>query len=104
HSKTDARGWRRVYSIASAPGGHVRFGVRLPERSSTFKRAMLSLEPGAKVTATSVGGDFVLPGDDSPVLLVAGGIGITPYVSHLAASTGRDVALVYAISTPDDLA
>jgi ferredoxin-NADP reductase len=104
HARTDARGWRRVFSIASAPGGNVRFGVRLPERSSTFKRALLSIEPGAGVTATSVGGDFVLPGDGSPVLLVAGGIGITPYVSQLAASGERDIALVYAISTPDDLA
>jgi ferredoxin-NADP reductase len=104
HAKTDARGWRRVFSIASAPGGNVRFGVRLPERSSTFKRALLELEPGTRVTATSVGGDFVLPRDGSPVLLVAGGIGITPYISQLPAGAGRDIALVYAISTSDDLA
>lgn len=104
HARTDARGWRRVFSIASAPGSSVRFGVRLPERSSTFKRALLGLEPGAKVTATSVGGDFVLPKDGAPVLLVAGGIGITPYVSQLAAGGTRDIALVYAISTADDLA
>jgi ferredoxin-NADP reductase len=104
HAKTDARGWRRVFSIASAPGSNVRFGVRLPERSSTFKKALLALEPGTKIRATSVGGDFVLPKDGSPVLLVAGGIGITPYVSQLEAKGARDVALVYAISTPDDLA
>jgi ferredoxin-NADP reductase len=109
HVKTDARGWRRVFSIASAPGGTVRVGVRLPQRPSTFKRALLELEPGARVTATSVGGDFTLPRDDAPVLLVAGGIGITPYISQLEAlrqqgSGERDVALVYAISTPDDLA
>jgi len=114
HRGTDSRGWRRVFSIAAAPGdgSRVRFGVRLPERSSSFKRALLDLEPGATVSATSVGGDFVLPRDDSPVLLVAGGIGITPYVSQLedragnaaAGEPARDVALVYAISTPDDLA
>ncbi len=104
HAKTDARGWRRVFSIASAPGSNVKFGVRLPERSSTFKKALLALEPGTKIRATSVGGDFVLPANDSPVLLVAGGIGITPYISQLAAGGARDVALVYAISTPNDLA
>ncbi|MBX3195516.1 MAG: FAD-dependent oxidoreductase [Schumannella sp.] len=114
HRGTDSRGWRRVFSIASAPGdgSRVRFGVRLPERSSSFKKALLGLEPGTTLSATSVGGDFVLPRDDSPVLLVAGGIGITPYVSQLEdraehAADGepvRDVALVYAISTPDDLA
>lgn len=106
HARTDARGWRRVFSIASAPGTNVRFGIRLPQSPSTFKRALLELQPGARISATSVGGDFVLPRDDSPLLLVAGGIGITPYVSQLQAlaGTGGDVALVYVISTPDDLA
>ena len=104
HQKPDSRGWRRVFSIASAPGPTVRFGIRLPERASSFKRALLDLEPGAMVSATSVGGDFVLPRDASPVLLVAGGIGITPYISQLEQVRDRDVALVYAISTPDDLA
>ena len=104
HAKTDTRGWRRVFSIAAAPGGNVKFGIRLPETPSSFKKALLALEPGTKVSATSVGGDFVLPKGDDPLLLVAGGIGITPYISQLESLDDRDVALVYAISTPDDLA
>jgi ferredoxin-NADP reductase len=109
HSKTDSRGWRRVFSIASAPGDLVRFGIRLPEKSSSFKRALLALEPGTKVSATSVGGDFLLPSDPArPLLLVAGGIGITPFVGHLeqaAAEPGaRDVVVVYAVSSSADLA
>lgn len=110
HPKTDARGWRRVFSVASAPtsSGVVRFGIRLPERSSTFKRALLELEPGTRVSATTIGGDFVLPGDRSrPLLFVAGGIGITPFMAHLeqaAAEGGRDIVLAYAVSSNDDLA
>lgn len=110
HPRADARGWRRVFSIASAPGdgSRVKFGIRLPESSSSFKKALLSLQPGTKVMATSVGGDFVLPRDDKPLLLVAGGIGITPYVAHLEqlrdAGDTRDVALVYAVGAKDDLA
>lgn len=109
HGKTDSRGWRRVFSIASARGEMLRFGIRLPERASSFKRALLDLEPGTTVSATSVGGDFVLPSDPGrPLLLVAGGIGITPFIGHLEelAATGdsRDVAVVYAISSLDDLA
>lgn len=109
HGKSDSRGWRRVFSIASAPGDLLRFGIRLPEKSSSFKRALLELEPGTKVSATSVGGDFLLPNDpERPLLLVAGGIGITPFVGHLeqaAAEAGdRDIAVVYAVSSNDDLA
>ena len=104
HRKPDSRGWRRVFSIAAAPGdgAPVKFGIRLPEKSSSFKKALLALEPGAKVSGTSVGGDFLLPDDDSKLLLVAGGIGITPYISQLeqlrASGAKRDVAVVYAIA------
>jgi ferredoxin-NADP reductase len=109
HGKTDARGWRRVFSIASAPGGEIRFGMRLPERSSSFKAALLALQPGAVVTGTSVGGDFLLPKDPArPLLLVAAGIGITPFVSQLEhlSATGekRDIVLLYSVATPDDIA
>jgi ferredoxin-NADP reductase len=110
HGHADVRGLRRTFSIASAPGGEVvRVGIRTAERSSSFKRALLTLEPGETVAATAVGGDFVLPRDPKiPLLLVAGGIGVTPYISQLsdleASDVGRDVVLVYSSSSADDLA
>jgi ferredoxin-NADP reductase len=111
HAKTDARGWRRSFSIASAPSesGLISFGMRVPARSSSFKRAILALEPGTVVSATSVSGDFLLPKDTAkPLLLVAAGIGITPFVSQLehASAIGekRDTVLLYSISNADDLA
>lgn len=114
HGRSDTRGWRRVFSIASAPADLLRFGIRLPEKASSFKRALLDLEPGTKVSATSVGGDFLLPRDAGrPLLLVAGGIGITPFVGHLeqaaaegaeAGAPSRDIAVVYAVASSDDLA
>jgi ferredoxin-NADP reductase len=111
HTNADPRGLRRIFSISSAPGDRdvVRFGMRVPEVSSSFKRAILELTPGDTVTATSIGGDFVLPRDTArPLLFVAGGIGITPFVSHLSqlAATGeqRDVVLVYSSSSADEVA
>ena len=101
HAKTDARGWRRVFSIASAPGAdRVRFAIRMPERTSSFKAAMLELEPGTVVTGTSVSGDFVLPKDAAkPLLLVAAGIGITPFISQLEhlTATGEKRDIVAAV-------
>jgi glycine betaine catabolism B len=110
HQGADVRGLRRTFSIASAPSHDVvKLGIRTAQRSSSFKTALLALEPGATVIATAIGGDFVLPKDTAkPVLLVAGGIGITPYVSHLAeleaSAEKRDVVLVYSSSSADDLA
>lgn len=114
HRRSDRRGARRVFSIASAAGDTIRIGVRSTEPVSSFKRRLLALEPGSRLAATSVGGDFVLPRDPgTPLLLVAGGIGITPFIGHLAelAAEARerdaaapDVVVVYAVSANAELA
>ncbi|HWH25232.1 MAG TPA: hypothetical protein VNT53_01125 [Pseudolysinimonas sp.] len=111
HARSDARGGRRVFSIASAPGDGSRLTVatRVTTPPSTFKRRLLDLQPGDRVAATSVGGDFVLPANSAhPLLLVAGGIGITPFISQLVhlreSGDTRDVVLLYAVSTADDVA
>jgi glycine betaine catabolism B len=100
--RSDGRGSRRVFSLVSAPGEEqITITTRIPERSSSYKKALAALEPGATVRATGVAGDFLLPrSTDRKVALVAGGIGITPFVSQLRdlARTGaeRDVTVVYA--------
>jgi len=106
HRKADFRGNRRYFSISSAPSadGPITFAITVPSSSSSFKKALLDLEPGAMVHGTGVHGDFLLPTDvTDPLLLVAGGIGITPFASQLgyAAERGekRDVTVVYATST-----
>lgn len=109
HAKADLRGQRRIFSISSAPtpDGPVTLGVKVSERSSSFKTAMLALNEGDSMRATSVGGDFLLPRDTStPVLLVAGGIGITPFASQLShtANADRDIVVVYSVSAGEELA
>ena len=110
HRKADFRGSRRYFSISSAPSsdGPITVAITTPEKSSSFKRALLDLEPGAEVHATSVGGDFALPAAvETPLLLVAGGIGITPFASQLAHTTARgekrDVVVVYQSSSDGEL-
>lgn len=92
HAKSDGKGRRRVFSLTGAPDARqVTFGVRTAGPLSAAKKALLALEPGDRLRATSVGGDFVLPRNQhQPVLLVAAGIGITPYLSHLSSGGLRD--------------
>jgi ferredoxin-NADP reductase len=119
HKGADARGTRRMFSITTPPpvpsgsadtGSHlVSLGVKLSQPSSSYKRALATLEPGTAVRATWVGGDFVLPGDAVvPLVLAAGGIGVTPFVSQLAERSRRgsagDVVLIYSVSAADELA
>lgn len=114
HRRADFRGTRRYFSISSAPSDDgpitfaITFAVSAESRSSSFKQALLELEPGAIVHGTGVGGDFLLPKDVSePLLLVAGGIGITPFASQLAHATARgekrDVVVAYATSSTGEL-
>jgi ferredoxin-NADP reductase len=110
HRKADFRGSRRYFSISSAPADDrpITFAITRPSKSSSFKQALLELEPGSIVNGTGVGGDFALPRDVAePLLLVAGGIGITPFASQLAHATARgekrDVVVAYANSAGGQL-
>ena len=110
HKGADSRGSRRAFSIASAPGSResIKVAMKIPPKSSTFKRELAALQRGQSVAATTVSGDFLLPRDSSaPLLMIAGGIGITPFLSqlqHRADGPGNgDVVVMYAVSEPSDL-
>ncbi|WP_341952775.1 oxidoreductase [Salinibacterium sp. TMP30] len=110
HASADFRGVRRYFTISSAPdaGATLSVTISVSEKSSSFKTALLALPRGSQVTATGIWGDFVLPRDTAePLLLVAGGIGITPFASQLAhahcQAEGRDVVVVYASSSSEPL-
>lgn len=106
HAGTDTRGSRRVFSISSPPDadGTLAFSLRVPDPASSFKRAMIELPVGAIVQSTGISGDFVLPRDRTvPVVLVAGGIGITPFLSQLRSAPERDAVLVYGVPSGDDV-
>jgi ferredoxin-NADP reductase len=110
HSRPDARGTRREFSIASAPEDLPTVRVAFKDGSgSSYKRALAEVAPGSTLGMTGVWGDFLLPTNPaSPVLLVAAGIGVTPFVSQLRhlAATGqdRDIVLVYVASDSRELA
>jgi glycine betaine catabolism B len=110
HKHRDLRGMRRVFSIASAPDETtLKLGVKFYNPSSSFKHTLGSLTEGAVLQTTGVSGGFTLPKDPSvPLLLVAGGVGITPYISHLKSlkSRGekRDITLLYAVTSDKEIA
>ncbi|MBS1699621.1 MAG: flavodoxin reductase [Actinobacteria bacterium] len=106
HRRPDARGTRREFSIASAPAELpvVRIAYREADPGSSYKRALGVVQPDDVLTATGVWGDFVLPSRDVPVLLVAAGIGVTPFVSQLGSARHRDAVLVLVASSAQECA
>ncbi len=108
HKKTDGRGYRRMFTIASRPGTNsVTMITRHPDPASTFKKTLLKIPIGRQLRITGVWGDFTLPKDPKQkILLIGGGVGVTPFMSHLAwlKHTGqvRDVVLIYSNRTTED--
>jgi ferredoxin-NADP reductase len=86
---------RRVFSYAEAPGAdEVRFAFTTGETPSHVKRALIDGDV-RRLYLDSSGGDFVLRRSrpDTPIILLAAGIGITPFRSMLmsALSSGGDL-------------
>ncbi|MFJ4046744.1 FAD-dependent oxidoreductase [Microbacterium sp. NPDC089987] len=112
HRNPDARGTRREFSIVSAPADLPALRIAYKDgdqkHPSSYKRALKEAEPGAVLAVTGTWGDFVLPRGRTPVLMVAAGIGVTPFVSQLrqlqATGGERDVVLVYVASEAAELA
>jgi ferredoxin-NADP reductase len=109
-AKSDARGNRRSFTIASSPTeDSVILGIKHAEPSSAFKNALAELPKGTVVSANNLAGDFVLPIDKkTKMVFIAGGIGITPFRSMLKYLTdkrqSRSMTLFYAVSDPKEIA
>lgn len=81
--ETDSEGNIRTFSIASPPFED-RLMVATRMRDSAFKRALKSMPLGTTVKIDGPSGSLTLHKNSSkPAVFLAGGIGITPFVSIL---------------------
>ena len=90
----------RILSIASIQEeGVLLFGTRTGREASAFKKALLSLKPGDPVSVQGAFGWFRVRDEQSPIVLFAGGVGVTPVralVKELAHSQARPIHIVYS--------
>nr|WP_320132918.1 FAD-dependent oxidoreductase [uncultured Holophaga sp.] len=72
----------RHMSVASAPGDELlQFSMDLASHSD-YKEAFRRSKPGDTTQIFKIGGEFTVdPADPSPLVFIAGGIGITPFRS-----------------------
>lgn len=81
-SRNDVKGNCREFSIASSPGNTAELVFVFRNSESAFKRSLLELPLGGMVQVEGPFGLFTLPRiAEAPVVLIAGGIGITPFMS-----------------------
>jgi len=69
----------RPFTVASASTENiVKLTMKMNDNPSEFKQAMLELKQGMKISMAGPVGSFYLK-EDRPTMLIAGGIGITPF-------------------------
>jgi ferredoxin-NADP reductase len=97
----------RTFSLVSAPFEQ-ELVVATRMRDSAFKCALKALPDGASIRIDGAFGDLVLGDTDQAVVFIAGGIGITPFMSMLR-QAARDrslqpLFLAYSNRRPEDSA
>ena len=81
---TDKKGNQRHFSIVNSPNEKGILTMTTRIRDSAFKRSLFEIPIGTEVEIGVIKGSFILSDDKSqPIIFIAGGIGITPFVSML---------------------
>jgi len=104
----DGKRVNRSYTIASAPtrSAYVEISVKRDGLASKFLHA--SMKEGDKIKVSAPAGKFYFAGHESDrVILVAGGVGITPMMSVIRCMTDRgwkgQLYLIFAVRKRDDV-
>lgn len=103
--QTDSEGNTRTFSLVSSPTvkDRIMFATRM--RDTAFKNSLKEIPIGTQIKVSQAMGQFTLPKDQTKsVVFLAGGIGITPFMSILQAAADQQlqhqIILFFSNRTP----
>ena len=106
----DGRRLSRCFSICSSPSyfeqtGRIELTIRIQDQGRVTPKLRSDLRVGKFIGISKAKGDFLLRQGDRPLLLIAGGSGITPFRSMLEEMSHQTIApdttLLYYCRTED---
>lgn len=80
---SDSKGSQRHLSMVNSPNEKDVLTIVTRLRDTAFKKSISEMSVGSDVEIGETGGDFILPKDHQKLVFIAGGIGITPFMSML---------------------
>lgn len=82
---------KRSYSLSGSPADTTRYRLSIKREDLGLVSRTLHehLQVGGLIAARQPSGDFVIPCDDCPLVLVSAGVGLTPMLSMLHASAHK---------------
>jgi ferredoxin-NADP reductase len=101
----DPSGNKRTFTVANAPGyGGLLVATRV--RGSGLKKTLVEAPLGLEVAVDGPYGSFTLPQKPSEVVMLAGGVGITPFRAMvedtLERSLDHTLSLIHSNRTPEE--
>lgn len=98
-------GMRRAYSIVEQRGNDITLLIK---KQGAFTQKLFEARVGEEVQVSGPYGHFIITPEDQPLVMVAGGIGITPLYSiimaHLHDERSSEVHLFYSSRRQDEMA
>jgi nitric oxide dioxygenase len=97
--EVDGQDVRRNYSLSAASNGSTyRISVKREEAGQVSKHLHDNVQPGDRLELFAPSGYFTLRDSDKPLVLISGGVGITPTLAMLQAAlhTGRPIHFIHA--------
>lgn len=82
HKNQDTRGKMRFFTISASPfEKDPSITTKIINKSSSFKKNLDNLNLGQSIEYKGPDGDFVVDDPNKKYIFIAGGMGITPYIS-----------------------
>lgn len=97
----DEKGPERYFSIVNPGGESGKIEIATRISGTGFKQTLVSMQAGDAAEISKIGGKFILPEDKgSEIVMIAGGVGITPFKCILEALVSKEekrrVTLLYS--------